>query len=314
MIAMVKTKKTAYELYLSEEKYYQDYNIHISSKNTIMEYTTKIGFLTGTYVKIAAPKHYIKDIRQKLNVKDKIIDVKKEYTYDKGKRSKVLVVYATEESADQIDKQLGNIKSKRYRYVSYKRTSSDSRLASMHYNDMINRKARYETLVNASLNERIMIESRCQVTLESYIMSLKDGENNLFIAAEQGVGKYENNVTVILNPRTSKKAKQWLVNEYHKLNFKESRERQTSVNEKQYEDNSKYNEELIEFLKPTLESKEAAKNKTYGKSMKSYAQALGIKQYSTPPTNPEKVTKNADKKNKNRKNMDVETKNIVIAL
>ena len=43
--------------------------------------------------------------------------------------------------------------------------------------------------------------------------------------------------------------------------------------------NSEYNDELREFLKLTLESKEAAKNKKYGKSMKTYAQALGIKQY-----------------------------------
>jgi len=40
--------------------------------------------------------------------------------------------------------------------------------------------------------------------------------------------------------------------------------------------NSEYNDELREFLKLTLESKEAAKNKKYGKSMKTYTQALGI--------------------------------------
>ena len=77
-----------------------------------MEYTNRIGFLTRTYVRIAAPKYYIADLTQRLNIKEKIIDVKKEYTYDKGQRSKVLVIYATEEQADQINEQLSTIKSK----------------------------------------------------------------------------------------------------------------------------------------------------------------------------------------------------------
>jgi len=39
-------------------------------------------------------------------------------------------------------------------------------------------------------------------------MSLKDRNEHLFLEVEQGVGKYENNVTVIINSRTSRKSKQ----------------------------------------------------------------------------------------------------------
>ena len=135
-------------------------------------------------------------------------------------------------------------------------------------------------MVNALLNERVLIESRRQVMLETCLMTLKEGEHKLFLAAEQGVGKYDNNVTVILNSKMIKKAKYWLVNDYPKLKFAETKERKSSVNEQQYKDNTKYNDELIEFLRPTLESKEAVNNKIYGKSMKTYAQALGINQHS----------------------------------
>ena len=114
IITKIKTTETAYSLYLKEQEYCTKYNIHVSSKNTIMEYTNRIGFLTGTYVRIASPKYYIADLTKRLNIREKIIDVKKEYTYEKGQRSKVLVIYATEEKADQINEQLSTIKSKQY--------------------------------------------------------------------------------------------------------------------------------------------------------------------------------------------------------
>jgi len=184
IIATVQTNESAYSLYSKEQEYCQKYNIHVSSKNTIMEYTTKIGFLTGTYVKIAAPKYYISDIKNRLAITNNVIEVKKEYTYDKGKRSKVLVIYAIENVADQIDEQLKNLKSKRYRYLSYKLNTSDERMGAMHYNDVINIKARYETLIGASLDERILVESRRQETLESKLMTVQDGNDKLFLAVE----------------------------------------------------------------------------------------------------------------------------------
>jgi len=291
MIVSVKTNESAYSLYMKEKDYCEKYHIHVSSKNTIMEYTTKIGFLTGTYVKVASPKYYISDLQRRLDINCNLIEVKKEYTYDKGKRSKVLVVYAIEKEAEKIDEMLKMLKTKRYRYLSYKLNTSDERMGAMHYNDVINIKARYETLIDASLDERILIESRRQETLESKLMSAHDGNDKLFLAVEQGVGKYEDNITVIINPKTTKKSKQWIVNEYPKLEFKEKKDRLSSINEQKYKIDQEYNDELREFLRPVLESKEAKKNKTFGKSMKSYAQALGIQQYSEEKKPSEKKSK-----------------------
>ena len=50
------------------------------------------------------------------------------------------MLHATQEIAEQVDTQLSKIKSARHRHMSCKKTSSDSRLASMHYNNMVNKK------------------------------------------------------------------------------------------------------------------------------------------------------------------------------
>jgi hypothetical protein len=157
---MVQTNESAYSLYYKEKDYCDKHYIHVSSKNTKIEYTNRIGYLTGIYVKIASPKYYIKDIKEKLNITEKLIDVKKEFIYEKGKYSKVLMVYATENDADQINEEFSKLKLGYYQYVSYKKISSDKRLGSIHYNEMINIKARYEILFDASLNERVLVESR----------------------------------------------------------------------------------------------------------------------------------------------------------
>ena len=295
IIMMMKTNETALSLYMKEVDYCNNNEIFVTGKNTIMEFTTKIGFLTQTYVKIASPKYYIADLSKKINIEEKIIDVRKAYTYDKGERSKVLVVYATEKEALRINDKLMNAKYNRYKYVSYKGSSSDGRLAAMQTNDMKNIPARYEIMYNASLTEKLTVEGK-QVTLEEYLMKLNHANHNYFLAAEQGSGKYENHVTVIINPKKITKAKQWLMNNYPTLNFEEKKDRSSTVKEERYKVNTKYNEELIEFLRPTLESKEAVTNKKYEKKFKTYAQALGIKIYNN---NKEKNNKTTSQKRKN---------------
>ena len=74
-------------------------NITIGSKNTYVEYTKKIGFLVGAYVKIALPKYYIKELSKILGIPKKVLDIKKSFAYEKGLRSRVLIAYAIERRA-----------------------------------------------------------------------------------------------------------------------------------------------------------------------------------------------------------------------
>ena len=169
----------------------------------------------------------------------------------------------------------------------------------MHYNDVINMKARYETLIDASLNEKVMIESRMQETLESTLIKVQNGNDNLFLAVEEGAGKCKNNITTIVNPKTTRKIKQWIVNECPKLEFEEKHDCCSSINEQEHRLNKECDEELREFLRPVLESKEAKKNKVFGKNVKSHAQALGMQQCN-------EETKQVEKKTKDRKTMKID--------
>jgi len=173
-----------------------------------LEYTSRVGFLSDTYVKLASLKYYIKDLNQKLQIKEGKIDIKKEYTYEKGQKSKVLTVYAITSEAKMINKKLCQIKFSHYKYISYKNTTSEVRIASMHSNEIKNLKAKYETIYNTSLVDYMYLpETRSYQKFEKYLMALKHEKNQLFLAAEQGSGKYEENVTVVINPRTITKSK-----------------------------------------------------------------------------------------------------------
>ena len=77
--------------------------------------------------------------------------------------------------------------------MSHKLNASDERIGAMHYNDVMNIKARHETLIGASTNERIVVDSVRKETLESMLMKVQDRNDKLFIAVGQGVGKFKNN-------------------------------------------------------------------------------------------------------------------------
>jgi len=65
------------------------------------------------------------------------------------------------------------------------------------------------------------------------------------------------------------------VEEYLKLNFRTKRQLITSVDPEKYRVDSKYNESLKEFLKPTIQYVDLNNNK-FGKKLKTHAQALGV--------------------------------------
>ena len=67
-----------------------------------MEHVKKIGFIVGTYAKIASLKYYIIELSTILGITKKVIDIKKGFTYEKGLRSKVLVVYAVEKKLSRL--------------------------------------------------------------------------------------------------------------------------------------------------------------------------------------------------------------------
>ena len=118
------------------------------------------------------------------------------------------MIYTIESNAKEINKLLYNLKSPRYKYISYKNTSSKERLAVMHFNEMKNVKAWYEILFKVKLNHAIMVlDNRSYILLEQILMEAKSNNDNLFLAVKQGSGRFESNITVIINPKIKYKSK-----------------------------------------------------------------------------------------------------------
>ena len=173
-ILKVKTEASAFNLYRNQKEYCDNKKIKVSTKNMILEYTNKIRYLSDTYVKLVSPKNYIDDLKEKLQINKELIDIKKEFIYEKGKRSKVLSVYAITSAVKEINEKLCVAKFSRYKYILYKNTNLDTRLASMHTNEMKNIKVRYETIFNTSLKDIVLIEENTSYRkLEKHLMMLK---------------------------------------------------------------------------------------------------------------------------------------------
>ena len=77
LIVKMKTDKSTYLLYTDEKNYCDSRYIKVSTKRTKMEYTNIIGYLTGPYVKLSSIDYYIKDIYKKLNLANKLTDIRK---------------------------------------------------------------------------------------------------------------------------------------------------------------------------------------------------------------------------------------------
>ena len=136
-----------------------------------------------------------------------------------------------------INEKLCQIKFSCYKYISYKNTTSEVRMASMHSNEIKNLKAKYETIYSTSLVDYVYLpETKSYQKFEKYLMALKHEKNQLFLAAEQGSGKFEQNITVVVNPCTVSQSRKWLAIDAKKLLFREEgKEVEISVNTQEFQ-------------------------------------------------------------------------------
>ena len=74
------------------------------------------------------------------------MDVKKQTTFERESRSKVLVICVIELKANEIDELLCFLKYPWFKYISYHKTTLQERLTAMYHNDNNNAKEKYEML------------------------------------------------------------------------------------------------------------------------------------------------------------------------
>ena len=138
--------------------------------------------------------------------------------------------------------------------MSHRHATLDKRLVAMHQNDRHNIKLRHETLFNVNLKEDVWDEKKNKhVKLEEVLVEVKNDENQLFLAIEQGAGKHDKDVNVAINPQTRVQSRLWLNGECLKIIFKETKLLHASVVIKETVVNNQCKERLKEFLRPTLQ-------------------------------------------------------------
>ena len=94
-------------------------------------------------------------------------------------------------------------------------------MAAIYSNEMLNVRVRYETLYRVNLNDNVSKEG-VSFTLGELLRKQQANEVKLFLAAEQGMGKAENDVLVVINPKVKSKALRWLIEEYPSVLFQGS--------------------------------------------------------------------------------------------
>ena len=185
-------------------------------------------------------------------------------------------MYGLESEANRLDNELVSTKHNGFKCISCKKSNSQQRVAAMHYNDMINIKTRYETLFDVNVEDETKFENK-PWKLKDLLLNQKVNDSKLFTAVEQGAGKAFQNVHIMLNPKVKNIAIKWIVNNYNKIEFKFESEHKTSIDVTKHQKDVEHNEDLREFLAPVLQSKEATQMKKYGRKIKTYAQAIGLK-------------------------------------
>ena len=154
-----------------------------------------------------------------LQIPEGIVEVRKEVIYQKNYKSKYLVIYSIQSLWKQIDEQLqiASFQSGQHtKYISFKYTSPDIKLGTLHSNNISNIVAKYEVLYNININDKV--SNRVQSNLvRDLLLNALHKENQLFLSAKQGSGKYSNDILVIPNPKCKYNAHEWIFTMYSNL-------------------------------------------------------------------------------------------------
>ena len=120
-----------------------------------MEHTKKIGIILGLYIQIASNDQYANKIYKETKIDDGTIEFKKEFIYEKDMHSKTIIMYSIKREADNIDQKLMQIKNPRIQYISFKQSTVEKRISTIHTNVIINIKVWFETLYNIRKNTKV---------------------------------------------------------------------------------------------------------------------------------------------------------------
>ena len=154
-------------------------------------------------MKISSEKWYQKYIENKAGIEKGKIEIRKEFVYQQGYSSKVLVIYCITAESESMDIKLMEMKlwnGTHTKYISFKRTDRKVKLGTLHFNNMKNVEARYEVLENMNVLDNVMVGCETH-NVKDYLLGLEVEDTRLFTAVEQGSGKMRDSMLVMVVPK-----------------------------------------------------------------------------------------------------------------
>ena len=85
------------------------------------------------------------------------------------------------------------------------------------------------------------------MTLEGILMKVNHKNHPLILAAEQGAGKFSQNVNVVINPKVRKYSRNWLHQNYPALTLKNMKDMKTSVIMKEPQHDEQHSNSIKQF-------------------------------------------------------------------
>ena len=154
------------------------------TKRIDIEHTQRVGFIIGPNIKVSSTERYEKEIMKSVEgLESGMIEIKKKNTFERDTKSKVFIVYALDNEAQYIDKQIHDTTFEGFQYLLYKLDNLSSRMGAMYANEMINVKARFEILYGAKVDDIVLKDGR-EIRLDRLLKEQKVNKMPLFIAVE----------------------------------------------------------------------------------------------------------------------------------
>ena len=240
--------------------------VYLSIKNTKMKHVKRLGILLGVCVPFASKLWYQKEISKIINEDEENLEIKIEKVYQHEYSGKAMVVYATMDKEEEISKKLINVfhdNEMGIKYVSFKWTSSKGIINAIRMNYYNKDDLHFEVLKGINIHDEMEYEYEL-ASVKEILMNVEVNQKKLFVGVEQGTGKNENNVLVIMHRGMTLYGKEWIRQNYGtKCKLSGNREHESSVMLNR-EDVPQKVKDVEKFLSDELQSRKKKSSRMRG--------------------------------------------------
>jgi len=187
-------------------------------KRTGDEHTNRIGFITGPVVERANMGWYEAMMKHRGNIQEGEVEIKRNMVYEGKEKEWCITVYSTQSSTESVDYSLRKLSADNkhhMKYISFKNSNKQDRIAGLQLNKYINVKTKYEWLDDLQVLDEVTFNGK-KMTISQILTKAKKNGVLLFKGVEQGSGINGNKVFVYFKQNMTKEAREWIRENYGK--------------------------------------------------------------------------------------------------